>query len=118
MSELDLIERCAKAMGFRTHRVSDKVFYCPDEQTSIPKGIWNPLKDDFQAMAMVKKLGINFTAPTSDDKQWYAWTYRQGEIAEHASLNRALCECVAKLTTGEAAPQSINSTQDNQGEAK
>lgn len=97
MTEYQMMLLCAEAMGWRTHAVSSKIFYCPDEQDSVPKSVWNPLKDDFQAMALVKKLGLNFTAPTTDDKQWYVWTYRKGEIVEDADLNLAIVKCVAHM---------------------
>lgn len=101
MNDLEMVEQSAAAMGWRTSRVSNKVFYCPDEQTSVLKGIWNPLKDDSQAMALVKKLGLSISAPYGDDpdRAYYVSfvAMANGPCTEHTNLNRAIVECAAKI---------------------
>ncbi len=102
MTDLEMMELCAEAMGFRTHSVSSKLFYCPDEHDSIPKAIWNPLKDDFQALSMVKKCGLSISGPTAKDKdrEFYVWcayeSRTDGFLGQSTDLNRAIVECVAK----------------------
>ena len=58
---------------------------------------YNPLHDDAQCMALVKKFEINCTCPqfSSEKGKWMAVLYPH--TASDISLNRAVCECVAKM---------------------
>ena len=54
-------------------------------------GEWNPLHDDAQAMALVKKfqLAVAYLSP---------WYVSCSPYQVHADdLNRAICECVARM---------------------
>jgi hypothetical protein len=69
---------------------------------------YDPLKNDEQAMALVKKFGLEIEQIGSDEKCWvvsatgeYLEEQERWETFESESenLNRAICECVAKLST-------------------
>jgi hypothetical protein len=56
-----------------------------------------PLRDDAQAMALVKRFGIDCLI--DDDKTWLAGIYTPCEFsAASKDLNRAICECVASMS--------------------
>lgn len=99
MSDLEMTKLCAQAMGF-----GDGLGEARDPETGAvfwvlksfgyPK--YDPLHDDAQAMALVKRFHINL------DKVTDGWLARQSD-AEYGTacvahdLNRAIVECVAKL---------------------
>lgn len=58
-------------------------------------GAYNPLHDDEQAMALVKKLGLDIHC-RSDGNGWYVGL-ANGNPSIHADLNRAIVECVAMM---------------------
>jgi hypothetical protein len=63
---------------------------------------YNPLHDDAQAMALVKRFRITVdssTWPSGDRARWLAMIDVDGKktIATNLNLNRAICECVANL---------------------
>jgi hypothetical protein len=65
----------------------------------IPQPLpYNPLHDDAQAMALVKKFELGLGR--GKDRSWIAHTTREAGTFCHSSnndLNRAICECVAKM---------------------
>ena len=87
MTDLEITRLCAEAMGY--HYMND---------TGTPamiltqEGLYRPLHDDAQAMALVKKFNLHIG---KWDSGW-ACEYR-GQVSTNADLNRAICECVAKL---------------------
>lgn len=110
MTDLEIVKRCAEAMGWvvkptsqeygqgRPFRVYDKeddwVIYGIGDGWSIAK--FDPLHDDAQAMALLKKFKVELLIDKSD--QWYAKTFGIGSpCIANADLNRAICECVANL---------------------
>ena len=79
MTDLEITLLCAEAMGYK-----------PGEHYH-----WRPLHDDAQAMALVKKFRLNIHA---HDEQWKVEEWGDdGAMALHETLNRAICECVAKM---------------------
>ena len=86
MTDLEITRLCADAM-------------LPDIYLH-PK--FDPLHDDAQAMALVKKFGIEIHSRT-DRNGWYAGINEEDEMTPHADLNRAICECVAKMQQAKAA---------------
>ena len=112
MDDLTITKLCAEAMGYRTHAESENVYYSPEERLSILKAQWNPLKDDAQAMMLVKKMNLCIQPPLKPHgtkQKWHAWEYQRPNNTGIADdLNRAICECVAKM-------QSQAHTQDNEG---
>jgi hypothetical protein len=61
---------------------------------------YNPLHDDAQAMALVKRFKLNIAQLSGDQCQVFS-PLDAGHIlqADSKDLNRAVCECVAKLKT-------------------
>ena len=80
----------------------------PDSKCVYVNGftVYNPLNDDAQAMALVKKFDIN---TWKEDGKWCAmWAeqYENGASAagaESDDLNRAICETVAKMQAAKAS---------------
>lgn len=88
MTDLELTKLCAEAMGYELH-LTDSL----PMMVGFSLGIaWNPLHDDAQAMALVKKFGL---AVYRYAGQWTAEL--SANCSDSADLNRAICECVAKL---------------------
>ena len=106
MTDLEIIRMCAKAMKIPLYYPFGKeaAFYrwtgtWSERDTSDDGGalkVYDPLHDDAQAMALVKKLGIDCLI--DDDKIWLAGIHTPCEFAaSNKDLNRAICESVAKM---------------------
>lgn len=83
MTDLEITKLCAEAMGY------DK---------TDPLGValvYDPLHDDAQAMAMVKKFKLD-CFENLDEEGWIV-DAGDGVHTKHIDLNRAICECVAKM---------------------
>ena len=87
MTDLEITKACAEAMGIEDCRVGLK------EWSSRP---YDPLYNDDQAMELVKRFKMT-TCPIGD--KWSV-VCAFGGSGECADLNRAICECVAKMTKG------------------
>ncbi len=103
MTDLEITKLCAEASGLIPH-VPQIPFVCHtgDNLNGQPVSVmYDPLHDDAQAMALVKSFGI--TIKTTDGNQWYVEPMCiDGQVyvscIDGASdLNRAICECVAKI---------------------
>ena len=107
MTDLEMTRLCAEAMG---------VWHCPDTDTDfVGKPIqavlsmYDPLHDDAQAMALVKRFGLEISQTIGKDGKWSAWDATAHELTEtlvrrilasesnSTDLNRAIVECVAKM---------------------
>lgn len=101
MTELEMTRLCAEAMGYE-HFVTDTDHVFPIG-TVLHSGpgityVYDPLHDDAQAMALVKK----FELWISSAGKWLVMEpigfQTPFEIeAKSTDLNRAICECVAKM---------------------
>lgn len=87
MTDLEMTRLCAEAMELTP---LDRCDEFGDDQ-------YDPLTDDAQAMALVKRFGLDITrnGPTPEDVAWfvdcgsiYAW---------EPNLNRAIVTCVAQM---------------------
>ena len=86
MTDLEITKLCAEAMGGEG--------FAYDEFG--PK--YDPLHDDAQAMALVKKfeLSVEFSDEFHTNSDWAVC--RGTTIQAYSrDLNRAICECVAKM---------------------
>jgi len=104
MTDDELTYACARK--FFHGRVSDlrnynlidgKLYVEPDNETGHI--IYDPLHDDVQAFALVKKFGLELMR-NRRDLYWRARFYTsktESVEAGHGDLSRAICECVAKL---------------------
>ena len=108
MTEEELTRLCAEAMGLTTIEAFGhphvKHDHWPSRDTSCEKtGIglkaYSPIDDDAQAMALVKKFGLNIEHRYWDDPLVYKDDAHFNRVAEATApdLNRAICECVAKM---------------------
>ena len=109
MTDLEITKLCAEAMGVKIMEPTAiqqafglrGVFVLED----CPEVVYNPLHDDAQAMALVKKLNLNII---KSDDEW--WVHESPHICDYygatdygvydKDLRRAICLCVAKM--GEA----------------
>lgn len=100
MTDLEITKLCAEAMGLHIHHSFDdsvlvQEFVCEDEQAS---NMYFPLRNDAQAMALVKKFPYLVL-----DELYRAIHPSGGPVrtrianGEAPDLNRAICECVAKM---------------------
>ena len=105
MTDLEITRLCAEAMDL-----------CEDEQTTRsisyreeghiwvrheadPIGyMYHPLHDDAQAMALVKKFGLQILPPEPASAGRWVVSYGElGKCGDNTNLNRAICECVVKM---------------------
>lgn len=99
MTDLELTRLCAEASGLDFDYNDDEVWIGTDEDSI--QYIYDPLHDDAQAMAMVKK----FRLVLEPDGEWAAtWVNNSREkgsksvtARHHPTLNRAIVECVAHM---------------------
>jgi hypothetical protein len=97
MNDLEITRLCAEAMGFR---LVGEILPPSGGVWAMQEGAgkqYNPLHDDAQAMALVKKFNIGWDK--EEDHEWHL-ALRDGLMMFHAhdmNLNRAICECVAKM---------------------
>jgi len=109
MTDLDMTRLCAEAMGYITEtswgpvcQVRCEVGVGIARFQNTTAGYWtqnyDPLHDDAQAMALVKRLKLHLCPsihgwdvwPTDDDPDS---TFN----ADGPDVNRCICECVAKM---------------------
>ena len=109
MTDLEITRLAAEAMGVDFSKGFGTITCKECGEIGIP---YDPLHDDAQAMALVKKFQLDIVAPAG--RKYTAWWAHQvigfnfrGEPivsygGNHENLNRAICECVAKM--GKAKP--------------
>ena len=91
MTDLEITKLCAEAMGID--------YFSGTEVVSIryPRGdseIYDPLHDDAQAMALVKKFGVTIER---FHETWHVWPQDADFTVISESLNSAVCGCVVKM---------------------
>jgi hypothetical protein len=103
MTDLEMTKLCAEAMGRRIEwiRGFDGAVFVYDPQDPIIQEDYDPLHDDAQVMALVKKFEIAIWL--GEDHVWFTsievsrppkeWEVRSSNKA----LNHAIVECVAKM---------------------
>lgn len=98
MSDLEMTKLCAEAMGMENP-------YHPGDTSMGRIHEWNdydPLRDDAQAMALVKHFRLDLTMVEKVDGRNAGWwrvdaPQPHNITCRHADLNRAICACVAKM---------------------
>ena len=97
MTYLEITKLCAEAMGFGNLAMTPFTDSQGRQRLVLENGktYW-PLHDDAQAMALVKKFGIEIHCRT-DRNGWYVGIIESDGMVPHVDLNRAICECVAKM---------------------
>ena len=99
MTDLEITKLCAEAMGLDWTEAVQHIWDMSPPHKEDP---YDPLHDDAQAMALVKRFGLNI---------WFnehSWPWRvvggahdEGDVW-NTDLNRAICECVAKMQAAKA----------------
>ena len=106
MTDLEITKLCAEAMGWRPageRKDFDTVKAIPVEQfPGAPHYQYAPLHDAASAMALVKKFDLCVWG--TEQHNWRVmghWREQNGALHEPdatgTDLNRAICECVAKM---------------------
>ena len=83
MTDVEMVKRCAGAMG-----------YMADVDWVEPK--YDPLHNDAQAMALVKKFRLDIER-CDDGEFMVTWGEKLGNFVKSPDLNRAIVECVANM---------------------
>lgn len=104
MTDLEITKLCAEAMGIQISKPAGYREFVQDNPPLYATGAVNgsiyyePLHDDAQAMALVKRFDLNFEKfPGS---AWEVSRWSGSEWSEELfsdDLNRAICECVANM---------------------
>lgn len=105
MTDLEITKLCADAMGQLVFEVSQnrpehtlRIINDRGIRTSV--NYW-PLKDDAQAMALVKRFNLRLDKDRSLVEKWAVYSKRDySDAMFNADLNRAICECVANMQKG------------------
>jgi len=105
MTDLEITKACAEAMELEWVWDGPEIRYrssnARDAKTHVPiyQGTYEPLHDDAQAMALVKKLGLSVWVGTAG--VWVCEAGRQPGVVKSGvvsdDLNRAICETAAKM---------------------
>ena len=105
MTDLEITTLCAEAMGYviaSDGKATNLVLMVEiPHHAMLPRYAeqYDPLHDDAQAMALVKKLKISVAYLqdyVSGDFFWYC-NHQMNSQTRSPDLNRAICECVAKM---------------------
>lgn len=93
MTDLEITKLCAEAMRFGVDHTDGGMVWAYEGQPhyDLPRFAYDPLHNDAQAMALVKKfcLQINWRGVWPAVGSW--------EPIHGPDLNRAICEYVAKM---------------------
>ena len=99
MTDLEITKLCAEAMGLEVPSWSVKATVLTVYDSAGVLSRYDPMHDDTQAMALVKKFKLNIRPA-----DWLPrWHWRVGNeltiqpMSINTDLNRAICECVAKM---------------------
>jgi phage tail sheath gpL-like len=97
MNDIEMVKACAEAVGIELRRDSAQSY-------KFIGGKWyehnfDPIHDDAQALALVKRLHLDIEQYQNSNGTWYyvAQTHGTEYHACADDLNRAIVECVAKL---------------------
>jgi len=96
MDDLALTRACAEAMGYTN--ISDHWGGLP--MSTKETGPWNPIYDDAQAKALVKKFKLDIVegAEGGWDVSCFVGDTTKVVQSNDSNLNRAICKCVANIT--------------------
>ncbi len=93
MNDLDITRLCAEAMGIHI-KYGAKIMLHTDAGTVL----YDPLHNDAQAMALVKKIRLSIGDPSVSTSGENWCVDGPGCIsADNPDLNRAICTCVAHM---------------------
>jgi hypothetical protein len=93
MTDLEMIKKCAEKMGVDAVELNGRLAI-PYEHITDVQTYYDPIHDDAQAMALVKKFVILIGVHSG---YWTAFIPSVGRSIHNKDLNRAIVECVAKM---------------------
>ena len=102
MTDLEITKLCAEAIGLKyTVLPALQGSECFDIESIIfhdgPYPVaYEPLMNDAQCFVLMNKMKLSIDAPSMDGL-WHVTDYDNGVFTDNESLNRAICECVAKM---------------------
>ena len=101
MTDPEITKLCAGGMGYRVMGEGPQWGGLLVKMGDSEANTYDPLHDDAQAMALVKKFELD--CHRHEGVEWVVEN-RHGELGEYAygankDLNRAICECVYKALT-------------------
>ena len=97
MTDLEITRLCAEAMGLKTVQyVTGDGCLCTANEKLKKDFYFDPLHDDAQALALVKKFGLAIDIMSVRKLGWCVWPSDDALIV-NVDLNRAICECVARI---------------------
>ena len=98
MTDFEITKLCAEAMGWDVYEINPGIWRVRIGVETVMgltddfcRTRYDPLHDDAQAMALVKKFAKAIVRRKEGD-----WSINL-DGARNADLNRAICECVAKM---------------------
>jgi len=95
MTDSDMVIACAQSMGLTVwRRQGSSMLDCTEDGTGRCMFIYNPLTNDMQAMALVKKFRLRLNP---DGDYWWACLEYEEFGVRAKDLNRAIVERVAKM---------------------
>mgnify|MGYP001613955048 CR=1 FL=1 len=108
MTDLEITKACAEAMGLSHIRTDyESGGFMHDDTNTLKCNICNeyaiaydPLHDNAQAMALVKKLSLYISGHGGAPGHTRYWQVSEDDLSygpADLDLNRAICECVAKM---------------------
>ena len=101
MTDHEMTQLCAQAMNLEVGEVTGYLYIMPlilGVGADGKNKLYDPLHDDAQAMALVKKFYLNITRFPHEEWQVNHWTGKNWtRSCLHVDLTRAICECVAKM---------------------
>ena len=96
MTDLEMTRLCAEAMGYYIVYPDTCLPLAVEERKGRNAMLYNPLHDDAQAMALVKKFNLSVEVLSDETGVWMVVHPEVGPFYSH-DLNRAIVECVAKM---------------------
>lgn len=100
MTDLEITRLCAEAMGYQIYSADINGLRVHIRPQSAALMNYDPLHDDAQAMALVKRLClyISGSGGATGHKRYWQVSYDDLEYTNSIQdLNRSICECVAKM---------------------
>lgn len=89
MTDLEITRRCAVALRAQYSEENGRIYWIVDDDSRL----FDPLQNDAQAILLLKHFKLKVSHSLIG--MWVVSGH--GQRVEGPSLNRAICECVAKL---------------------
>lgn len=110
MTDLEITRLCAEAMDvLEIGEAKNGTCIWAHSDTLSGEYIYDPLTNDKQAMELVKRFDLCIQPPQFvKPPRWHVWRHPKPNhtgIADALNLNRAICECVAKMWLAEKGEQ-------------